>query len=496
MNDQRLSVLTGGSRARPNAVLHPPAPAARFAMWLRSTLLAGAVTAVVCSPTNAQEGLSVAQRRAIDSAATWILAAHGGPSAAIAIVRDAKIVYEQAYGNRRLTPAMPATTTTRYNIGSITKQFTAAALLLLAEDGKLSLDDKVAKWLPELTRSNDIALHQLLSMTAGYQDFWPQDYVFSDLLEPTPPQRIADRWARIPLDFEPGTKWEYSNTNYTIAGLIVEQASGKGLFEFLRERVFTPLRMTSVADADTGALGPADAGGYTRYALGPWRPAPKEAKGWLFGCGQLAMTAHDLALWDIALINRARLRPASYALMETEARLVNGLGAGYGLGVNVSSANGRRRISHSGGASGYFTYHEVYPDDRTAIVVLSNDESRATRLIADRIAATLFVVTDTAAATALSQARRIFAELQNGRIDRTLFTPNANAYFSREAVEDFATSLAPLGGPTEFVPVAYELRGGMSYRAFRIRAGTRTLLLTTRALADGSLEQYQINPDK
>ncbi|MFN0181917.1 MAG: serine hydrolase, partial [Gemmatimonadales bacterium] len=97
---------------------------------------------------------------------------------------------------------------------------------------------------------------------------------------------------------------------------------------------------------------------------------------------------------------------------------------------------------------------------------------------------------------ALSQARRIFGDLQNGRIDRRLFTPNANAYFSKQAVEDFATSLAPLGSPTEFVPVAYEMRGGMSYRAFRVRAGGRALLVTTRALADGSLEQYQINPDR
>ncbi len=138
----------------------------------------------------------------------------------------------------------------------------------------------------------------------------------------------------------------------------------------------------------------------------------------------------------------------------------------------------------------------MYPDDRTAIVILSNDESRATRLIADRIAALLFVVTDTAQATALSQARRIFADLQQGKIDRTLFTPNANAYFSKEAVEDFASSLAPLGSPSEFVPVAYELRGGRSYRAFRIQAGGRALLLTTRGMVDGMLEQYQVNPDR
>jgi CubicO group peptidase (beta-lactamase class C family) len=253
--------------------------------------------------------------------------------------------------------------------------------------------------------------------------------------------------------------------------------------------------MTSVADADTGALGAADAGGYTRRALGPRRPAPKEAKGWLFGCGQLAMTAHDLALWDISVINRALLQPASYAAMQTEVRLENGLGTRYGLGVQVNAVNGRRRISHGGGASGYYTWHEVYPEDRTSIIVLSNDDSGPTRLIADRIVAALFTVTDTAAASALTQARRIFGDLQKGKIDRTLFSPNANAYFSREAVDDFAASLGPLGTPTEFVQVSHNLRGGMVFRAFRIRIGAKALLLTTRTLADGKLEQYQVGPD-
>jgi CubicO group peptidase (beta-lactamase class C family) len=384
----------------------------------------------------------------------------------------------------------------RYSIGSVSKQFTATALLLLAEEHRLSLDDKVGKWLPELTRANDVSLRQLLSMTAGYQDYWPQDYVFAAMREPTTPQHTLDEWARKPLDFEPGTRWQYSNTNYTIAGLIVEKVSGTHLFDFLQQRVFGPLHMTSVTDIDVGPLPREDAAGYLRNALGPLRPAPKEATGWLFAAGQLAMTAHDLALWDISVIDQTVLKPASYRTMQTEMLLDNGLGARYGLGVGLSAPGGRRRIAHGGAVSGYTTANQIYPDERTAIVVFTNVYPGAAgpeAQIADRIAAALFADTDAAATRALDQARRIFAGFQQGHIDRALFSQNANAYFSTEAITDFASSLGSLGAPSAFVQTHQDLRGGMTTRVFRIKCGGRTLELTTRALPDGTLEQYQID---
>src|SRR5213075_3328099 len=139
-----------------------------------------------------------------------------------------------------LEPKTPATPAMRYSVGSISKQFTAAALLMLAEEGKLSLDDKVVRWLPELTRANEVTIRELLSRTSGYQDFWPQDYVMPNMLHPVTAQKILDTWAKKPLDFEPGTKWQYSNTNFVIAGVIIEKASGKPLFDFLQEKIFTP----------------------------------------------------------------------------------------------------------------------------------------------------------------------------------------------------------------------------------------------------------------
>src|SRR5947208_4038119 len=147
---------------------------------------------------------------------------------------------------------------------------------MLQEQGKLSLDDKVGKFLPDLTRANEVTIRQLLSHTSGYQDYWPQDYVMPGMLKPTTSQEIMARWAKIPLDFDPGTKWQYSNTNYVIAGQLVEKVSGKPLMALLQERIFQPLEMNSVFDVDSAPLPASDATGYYRHALRPLRAAPKE----------------------------------------------------------------------------------------------------------------------------------------------------------------------------------------------------------------------------
>src|SRR5438045_1019622 len=184
----------------------------------------------------------------IDKVATDTLARTGVPSASIAIVRDGQIAYVKAYGDARLEPKMPATPQMRYSIGSISKQFTAAAILILQEQGKLSLDDKVGKYVPDLTRGNEVTIRQLLSHTSGYSDYWPQDYVMPGMLKPTNAQQIMDAWAKKPLDFDPGTKWQYSNTNYVIAGVIVEKVARMPLLQFLEQKVITPLGIKSTLD--------------------------------------------------------------------------------------------------------------------------------------------------------------------------------------------------------------------------------------------------------
>jgi D-alanyl-D-alanine carboxypeptidase len=428
--------------------------------------------------------------RDVDKAVAEVLARTGAPSASIAIVKDGKIAYVHAYGNARLDPPMAATPEMRYSIGSVSKQFTATAMLMLAEEGKLSLDDRVVRWLPNLTRAKDVTIRQLLSMTSGYQDYWPQDYVMPGMLLPVSATDIVHAWAEKPLDFEPGTKWQYSNTNYVIAGMIVERAAGMPLLDFLHKRVFDRLHMASVSDIDSAPLGEGDPARYLRYALGSPRIAPKEGKGWLFAAGELAMTPRDLALWDIAVIEQALMQPASYRTQQTEVQLANGVGTHYGLGVSVNMTDGRRVVSHGGEVSGFTTENDIYPDERAAVVVAVNlDASPAVGQIASRISSILFAPAES---PTTAVARRILEGLQKGQIDRALFTSNANAYFSETALKDFAASLGPLGAVQEFAQAAQSLRGGMTLRRYRAKLGAKTVRITTFWMPDGQLEQFQV----
>ena len=237
------------------------------------------------SPTAEQDLLPADTQREIDNVALDLLKKSGAPSASIAVVKDGKLAYVHAYGMADTKTHLAAASTMRYSVGSISKQFTAAAILLLAEEGKLSLDDKVGRWLPDLTRANEITIRQILSMTSGYQDYWPQDYVMPDMIKPTSAQAILDGWARKPLDFEPGTKWQYSNTNYIIAGLIVEKIAGMPLFDFLQKRIFLPLEMKSVFDSDAAALPGRRANALSAFRSGPVA-AGSEGRQGLALCGR------------------------------------------------------------------------------------------------------------------------------------------------------------------------------------------------------------------
>jgi CubicO group peptidase (beta-lactamase class C family) len=436
--------------------------------------------------------ISAALREKIDAIVRQALTDTGVPSASIAAVQAGAITYRQAYGEGRIVPHTPALPSMRYSIGSISKQFTAAAVLLLAEQGKLSLDDSVSRFVPNLTRGNEVTIRELLSHTSGYQDYWPQDYVPPFMLQAITADKILDQWARKPLDFDPGTDWQYSNTNFVIAGLIVEKASGEPLLQFLSEHIFTPLGMKSVMNIDQNRLTETDATGYLRYALGPPRLAPKEGQGWLFAAGELAMPAEDLAKWDISMINQTMLRPTSYAEMEKEVVLKNGLGTRYGLGVDVRQEFGQRAIEHGGEVSGFTAHNLVFPDARIAVIVLVNEDSvDASGDIARKIAALLFREAD--AGKQEDQSREIFAALQQGKINRALFTDNCNRYFSEQALKDFASSLGPLGSPTEFTQTYKQDRGGMTFRLFEVHFPQKTVEVWERIMPDGKIEQYQVS---
>jgi CubicO group peptidase (beta-lactamase class C family) len=431
----------------------------------------------------------------IDAIANKALAETGAPSASIAVVKDGQIAYVKAYGNARLEPATAASPAMRYSIGSVSKQFLAGALLLLVQEGKLSLDDRVGRFLPSLTRARDITLRQLLSHTSGYQDYYPLDYVAPFMLEPVTAQGILDRWAKKPLDFDPGSEWQYSNTNYVVAGRILEKTAGMPLMAFLESRIFRPLGMHSPVDLDAHPLTGADAAGYTRFGLGPPRAVQPEAQGWLYAAGELAMTARDLAVWDQSLIEGKLLKAAALQEMMKPARLKNGAPTNYGLGVGIANASGHPRLAHGGAVSGFVSENAVWLDEGIAAVALTNlDGSDAARAIVGQIGAWLLAEKlDPRGTQSLEQARQIFGDLQQGKIDRSLLTSDADSSFTPQVLADAALSLKPLGTPQSFEQTSFERRGGMAYRHFRIGfASGKSLHLSTFSTPDGKLAQYLI----
>jgi CubicO group peptidase (beta-lactamase class C family) len=466
---------------------------------MKSILTAVCACFVVQLSSQAQT-LDSSTKIKIEEAVHSVMQQTGVPSAQIGIIRDGKIVYTVAFGDARLadatSPALAATPQMHYAIGSISKQFTATCILLLQERGKLKLDDPVARWFPELNRSRDVTVRNLLTHTSGYSDYAPQDYTIPAWTKATTPEAIVHEWAEKPLDFDPGTRWQYSNTNFVLAGLIIEKASGEPFIEFLRQNVLNPLGLRNILDlsTDRDRLEPQ---GYMRNALGPLRPAILEAPGWYFADGSLAMPVATLLQWDLSLINRSLLKPESYKALETEMLLKDGSNTRYGLGVSVSKRNGRALIAHSGEVGGFVASNAVLPEDKIGVAVLTNQEaSSAASQISHNILDILLPQSSGAAtASPEAQARKILESFAQNQIDRMLFTPDANFYFSQQTINDFASSLKSLGAVRSIDKRSESLRGGMTFRSFHVTfASGKELTLTTFNTPDGLYEQFLIGP--
>ena len=466
-----------------------PSPPQWETQALRTMLTAAALALVAPLAAAVAAPLSAQQVRAIDDNAREWLARTGAPSVSIAVVQDGQLAYARAYGQARLDPQRPATPRTRYAVDSVSKAFTAAAILLLQQDNKLRLDDPVAKFFPRLSGAGSVTIRQLLDHTAGYRDYWPQDYVPVEMTRPTTLDALLAEWATRPLDFAPGTDWQYSNTGYAVAGAIVQKVSGQPLMAFLNDRIFVPLHMQRVTEDDTAPLLPPDAEAVTRYALGPLRPAAKEAPGWLFGASELAMDPSTLALWDISLMDRSLLPPAAYDEMTRPAILRNGVNTHYGLGLELADQD-RREWSHDGAGSGFLAANAVWPDDKVAVVALTNNDWASPAAVVDRVA---FAVLKPTAAEA--RAMTVLAGFERGTVDRRLFTANGNAYLSAAVLADGKKGLAGIG-PVRLLHLDRETtRGGMRTRIWTVSTAQRRLRVVERSYPDGPIEQFMVMPE-
>lgn len=311
-----------------------------------------------------------------------------GFSGAILVARDGKVLVSKGYGMADVENDVPNTPETRFRLASLTKQFTAAAILLLQERGKLSVQDSVCKHVAPCPEAwQPVTIHHLLSHTGGVPNLtnfnqFP-DYPKTKR-DPATVESLIGRFRDRPLDFKPGEKWNYSNSGYILLGHVVEKVSGKSYESFLRENIFEPLKMTNTGYDHTDAVVKRRARGYAPGPDGGVVNAAYIDMSIPYAAGGLYSTVGDLHLWDQALYGERLLKKSSLDAMFTAVR------DEYGYGYRVNKVFNRRHATHGGGIEGFSTSINRFPDDRVTVIVLSNNEAARSGRIARDLAAIAF----------------------------------------------------------------------------------------------------------
>lgn len=296
----------------------------------------------------------------------------GFVGASVAVVDGGKIVYTKGWGTTALVNGRAVRPDDRFSIGSITKQFTCACVMKLVEGGKLSPDDPISKYLSGITQGDRITVRQLMQHLSGVRDYYPLDYLDREMSAPTTPAKIVAKYGAMPLDFEPGSRYSYSNTGYTVLGLLVEKLAKKPLGEVMRERIFRPLGLTNTTFEARPQTAKGIVQGHATLGLDELEAVDGEGKNWCGAAGAIVTTASDLALWDVALMEGRVLRPESMAQMTAPAKLTSGGTSGYGFGLVVGKAGGAPFWEHGGGTNGFLSENLMLPDRKAAVVILTN----------------------------------------------------------------------------------------------------------------------------
>lgn len=435
--------------------------------------------------------------QAVDTFLTTLVQQPGRVGLSVAIVKDGKVVLAKGYGKRSLADARPVEPDTLFAIGSVSKQFTCAAIFLLAEDGKLSVHDPVAKYYPHLARAQDITLLDLMNHVSGYPDYYPLDFVDRRMMKPIEADELLRQYAGGKLDFEPGTRYSYSNTGYILLGRVVEKVSGESFGAFLTRRLFKPLGMAHTAYE----LEPSDARlalGYTTFALSDPEPVAPEAKGWAGAAGAIYSTPGDLAKWDLSLLDGLVVKPGSYALMTAPRTLTGGKISEYGCGLSVRLQSGRQVVAHNGAVSGFATSSAMIPSTRSAVIMTCNREGGLGALPGQVLALLLKDSANVPAVQgppAADLAKALFAQLQSGKVDRSMFAEEFNLYLTSGKLAGTARRLKPYGAPRAAEMISRNERGGMEVSSTRLTFKSGILRAEIYRRPDGIIEQFFVSKD-
>ena len=369
------------------------------------------------------------------------------PGAAVIVVKDGKVVFRKGYGMANLELGVPVEPDMVFRLGSITKQFTAVAILMLVEQGKISLDDDLTKFLPDYpTKGQKITVTHLLTHTSGIKPYTSLPEWLAMWRKDVPLNELIAVFKDKPMDFAPGERYAYNNSAYVLLGAIIEKTSGQSYADFVEKNIFAPLGMTHSFYDDTARVFPRRVSGYSK-PKDTWLNAAYLSMSQPHAAGSLASSVDDMALWDAALYTEKLLKQETLKRAWTSAKLNSGRLTGYGFGWSLNSYEGHATIEHSGGINGFSTYAVRMPDDRVYVAVLTNKDTGGPGpgRVAFRIAALAsgkpFV--DPAAITLAPNILEKYTGVYQ-------FTEKEKAIIRREGDKLFITF--PGGGKTEITP--------------------------------------------
>jgi CubicO group peptidase (beta-lactamase class C family) len=361
---------------------------------MTSRSVAGASLAVLLSSlaVPAQQPSRAAIAGRVDSLSNAFIVATHTPAVSVAVLRGSDTLVMKGYGDASIEAHRAATASTVYRIGSITKQFTSATIMRLAERGKLSIDDPITKYLPDVpTHGRTITIRRLLNHTSGVHNYTAEPAWREHWAEEMTPRKIVAFVDNDSLDFNPGDAWSYSNTGYVLLGMIIEKVTGEPYATYLQHDLITPLGLKQTSYCVNRPTDPSFADGYSAQS-NPVKPAEFLSMTQPHGAGALCSTVRDLVVWQRALMGGRVVNARSYALMTTPDTLNNGKPLNYGFGLTAGKLGTHRSIGHSGGINGFTTASVYFPDDSVNVVVFSNAD-RGPDGLAQNIARAVFDMT-------------------------------------------------------------------------------------------------------
>lgn len=416
------------------------------------------------------------------------------PGASVAIVRNGELVTQRSYGSADLEHNVPVTAETVFELGSVTKQFTAVAVMLLVEDGKLRLDDSIARHLPDVPEAwKLITVRHLLTHSGGIQEYLSVAGLPAQAHALSHEAMTRLFFERLELEFAPGATWSYSNSGYLLLGDIIERVSGRSYWEFLRARIFEPLAMRATRSSNPASVIPHRAAGYG-WAEGAFenRSALSENA---YSAGAIVSTIGDMARWEAAMQRRALLRSESFDELWTALTTTTGPMPpfAYAFGWVVDEERGHRAVLHSGGTPGFSSAVRRYVDDRVSAIVFANHGDRLLDHVARELAE--FALPSAARArTAVDpdpdRSRMLlttFRELLAGKANRGAFTPAMQLFLNTatgRGLWEWIASHGPLGSLTYVQTEASDSASVLRYRA---SVGGAELSFSFTVMPDGRI---------